>query len=135
MAAHTPGPWVTDAEVEHQSVLGPDGILVADCAIFGGPTVGKARSAHICASNARLIAAAPDYAEAAGLAITALSFALEHAINERDDVAAAQYSAARNALIWADNKRTGRNVPAMKDVTPARTPLTSRAAVTKAEGR
>lgn len=53
----TPGPWRTDPECGDQSVLGPDGYMVADCAIFslrkGAP------SGERCASNARLIAAAP----------------------------------------------------------------------------
>lgn len=31
---HTPTPWKTDPDVEHESVIGPDGNLVADCAIF-----------------------------------------------------------------------------------------------------
>lgn len=55
---HTPGPWETDHETEDQSVLGPDGFMVADCAIFslmkGAPTEDR------CRANARLIAAAPD---------------------------------------------------------------------------
>lgn len=55
---HTPGPWVTDAECGNESVLGPDGFMVADCAIFsmrkGAPTEERNRA------NARLIAAAPE---------------------------------------------------------------------------
>lgn len=35
MSKHTPGPWSTDPEAENQTVLGPDGFIVADCAIFG----------------------------------------------------------------------------------------------------
>lgn len=58
---HTPGPWRTDAEVEHQGVLGPDGYMVADCAIFsmhkGAPTSER------CTANARLIASAPGMAD------------------------------------------------------------------------
>lgn len=57
-AKHTPGPWETYHECGDESVLGPDGFMVADCAIFslrpGAPTVER------CRANARLIAAAPD---------------------------------------------------------------------------
>lgn len=56
--AHTPGPWTTNPEVEHQAVLGPDGFIVADCAIFsfrpGAPTSER------CTANGHLVAAAPD---------------------------------------------------------------------------
>lgn len=34
MAEHTPTPWKTDAEVGHEAILGPDGLMVADCSIF-----------------------------------------------------------------------------------------------------
>ncbi|KKL85718.1 hypothetical protein LCGC14_1951910 [marine sediment metagenome] len=57
MAEHTPSPWVTDPEVNHQAVLGPDGFMVADCSIVSlranGPTN------ETCAANACLIATAP----------------------------------------------------------------------------
>jgi len=114
MTTRAHGSW----EVAH-TIRTPDGFR---CRVVGSDgriaAIVHGRTAGECEAAARLIAAAPDYAEAAGLAITALSFALEHAINKRDDVAAAQYSAARKALIWADNQRTGRDTPTMKDVTP-----------------
>jgi hypothetical protein len=56
---HTAGPWVTDPEVEHEAVLGADGKMVADCAIFG-PGLSQKRNI----ANARLIAAAPELLEA-----------------------------------------------------------------------
>lgn len=59
--AFTPGPWQTDAECGDESVLGPDGAMVADCAIFG---MRVNRTEHINRANARLIAAAPDMYEA-----------------------------------------------------------------------
>ena len=49
MSAHTPGPWSTDPDVGHESVLGPDGTLTP-----------KAPSLERCRANARLIAAAPE---------------------------------------------------------------------------
>ena len=58
MSAHTPGPWSTDPDVGHESVLGPDGILLADCSICT-PTP-EAASLERCRANARLIAAAPE---------------------------------------------------------------------------
>ncbi len=60
-AQHTPGPWSTDPDTMHQSVLDANGVMVADCAIFG---IGleDSRSDRACEENARLIAAAPDMA-------------------------------------------------------------------------
>ena len=59
---HTPGPWRTDSDLGHEQVLGPDGIIEADCSIFAmvknGPTPERNRA------NARLIAAAPELLEA-----------------------------------------------------------------------
>src|SRR5690606_2504796 len=49
--AFTPGPWQTDAECGDESVLGPDGAMVADCAIFG---MRVNRTEHINRANARL---------------------------------------------------------------------------------
>lgn len=62
-AAHTPSPWRTDPESEHQWVLGADGGQVADCAIFLSPEFGQ-RTDAINQANARLIAAAPELYEA-----------------------------------------------------------------------
>lgn len=57
-AKHTALPWSTDPETENQSVLGPDGFLVADCAIFGFGEIAEQRSNEICTSNAHLIVTA-----------------------------------------------------------------------------
>ncbi len=54
---HTPGPWKTNPKVMHQAVLGPDGYMVADCAIFGGI---KAPTSERCTANGHLVSAAPD---------------------------------------------------------------------------
>lgn len=70
-------------------------------------------------ANARLIAAAPDYDAAAGLAITALAFEQERAHRAGDELAYRQITTAKNALIAAQNKARGRGQPAMRDVTPA----------------
>jgi len=55
---HTPGPWTANPEVEYQAVLGPDGFMVADCAIFsfhpGSPTSER------CTANGHLVSAAPE---------------------------------------------------------------------------
>lgn len=60
-AAHTPGPWVvdeTDVRDEAQAILcDRNGLVVADAHL--GARGGE------CEANARLIAAAPDYAEVA----------------------------------------------------------------------
>lgn len=53
---HTPGPWVTDAHVRNEMVLGPDGAYVADCCILAS---GNRRTGEVNAANARLISAAP----------------------------------------------------------------------------
>jgi hypothetical protein len=58
----TPGPWRTDEETEHQSVLGPDGYMVADCAIFAMEK--DAPTSDRCTANARIIAAVPEMLEA-----------------------------------------------------------------------
>lgn len=124
---HTPGPWT----IEKAHSGGAGYRVVSDAA--GYPNDGWNVAAEIIGpdrdANARLIAAAPDYARAAGLAITALSFALERAQREGDELAFAQISEAKQALIEADDKRTGRGQRQMIDVTPRR------AAVAKVEGR
>ena len=117
MAAHTPGPFSAKGKYVF---AGRD--CIAICYTGNAPE-------ERMEANARLFAAAPDYAAASSLAIAALSFALEQAIRENDFVAILQYSAAKDALIAADNKRTGRGQTVMKDVTP------TRAALAKAEGK
>lgn len=61
-APWTPGPWRLDPEANDEAVIGSRGFMVADCCIFsarkGAPTDAENRA------NARLIAAAPDLAEA-----------------------------------------------------------------------
>ncbi len=59
--AHTPGPWATARGFEGQTVVGSDGVLVADCSIID--RLGQ-RTGPECTANARLIAAAPDLLEA-----------------------------------------------------------------------
>jgi len=70
-AKHTPGPWTTDPEVGHESVIDGEGRLIADCAIFGH---GFKRELNV--ANARLISAAPDL-------LTALRIVQVAAINQR----------------------------------------------------
>lgn len=59
---HTPGPWATDAEFLDETVLGADGIMVADCTITVSRKFGS-RTDAINRANARLIAAAPELVE------------------------------------------------------------------------
>lgn len=60
MSKHTPGPWRQSYCCGGQNVIGPDGIMVADCAIFYcGPEANDKRSDDENVANARLIAAAP----------------------------------------------------------------------------
>lgn len=53
----TERPWTTDPETEHEGVLGPDGVLVADCSIFVNPSFGH-RSQASNRANAELIVTA-----------------------------------------------------------------------------
>ena len=55
---YTPGPWRTDPEFDRQTVLGREGTMVADCAIFG-----IARKQREMQTNATLIALAPAMAD------------------------------------------------------------------------
>ena len=57
--AHTTGPWRTDPEFNHELVLGPDGIAVADCSIFSLAEGGRITTPERSQANARLIAASP----------------------------------------------------------------------------
>lgn len=53
---HTPGPWHAGEYEEYdQAVIGPAGIMVADCSIYH-----ETRSIETNQANARLIAAAPE---------------------------------------------------------------------------
>lgn len=90
----TPGPWAVGSahDNEHQAVFGPNGGMVADCAIFGF----GASPDEVCTANAKLIEAAPD-----------LYAALVNALAEHDQTAGvsadpAHWStAARAALAQA----------------------------------
>ena len=70
-AVHTPGPWTTDPECGNETVLGSDGIMVADCSI----TVLHVtyRTYAIDRANARLVAAAPDLLAACESALKRLA--------------------------------------------------------------
>lgn len=46
----TPGPWTTDEDVEHEAVLGADGVYVADCCICH-----VKRTTTACRANAAFI--------------------------------------------------------------------------------
>jgi len=126
-AKHTPGPWAIEQPWSgFSSIKGGDGKLVFGIAA-GAPD--EKRPDSECEANARLIAAAPDLDAAAGLAITALAFEQEKAIEREDPIAYAQITGAKNALIAAQDKVRGRNtLPEMLDITPRR------AAITKATG-
>ena len=71
--AFTPGPWTADPEFDYQSVLGPDGVQVADCSITVNPRYGK-RTNEINEANARLVAAAPDLLEALKMARDCIAY-------------------------------------------------------------
>ena len=76
----TPGPWAVDPDGDCGSiVLATDGIMVADCNIFGFPI--NARPPEINAANASLVAAAPDLYEACKIAATAEIFGVDGIID------------------------------------------------------
>jgi hypothetical protein len=126
----TPGPWSCSGKIDQ--VDGYD-LWCGSIAPVSAPKyrgeIARVQSAdHIggisaieALANARLLAAAPEFDAAAGLAITALSFAVETYQRANDAVALAQTLAAKEALIAAQNKARGRE-PQMRDVTPSRTP-------------
>lgn len=95
---HTPGPWETDPEFEHQTVLGPDGFVVADCAIFGFGEIAEARHEDVCRANARLVAAAPDLLAA----LTALDQVLDLDPDEESVAAFAKQLGIENPSSLAD---------------------------------
>ena len=93
---YTPGPWRTSDEFNHESVVGPDRRMVADCAVLpvaGGDGLEANRS------NARLIAAAPDMAEALKACIDALRNLGAH--QSPNMIGAAALTEARAALAKA----------------------------------
>lgn len=75
---------------------------------------------------ARLMVSARELDAAAGIAITALAFAQEDAQRRGDAVAYAQNTAAKEALIAAQNKARGRGLE-MTDVTPQRAAISATA--------
>ena len=92
IAGATKGVWKVDPDpdCEHQNVLGPDGYMVADCAIFslrkGAP------SSERCTANARAIALTPLLAAVARDAAALQQAEVDYST---DSVA---WIAARNAL-------------------------------------
>lgn len=124
--AHTPGPWrfKTAANGDCGISAGGTGVFAE---VFADIRHAGEDARDEATNNARLIAAAPELDAAAGPAITALSFAQERAFNERDTVAYDQITAAKDALIAAQDKARGRDSK-MVDVTPPR------AAIAKATG-
>ena len=91
----THGPWVNDPDGGCGSiVLGPDGIMVADCNIFGFPL--NARPPEINAANARLVAAAPCLYEACKIAAKAEVYGVDGIIDL--DVLEIVIDAARAAI-------------------------------------
>ena len=84
--AHTPGPWHSESAFGDQTVEGPDGFMVADCAVMG--LQDGAPSEEQCEANARLIAAAPALLEALVVADRVLR-KLKYFGEERDTIIAA----------------------------------------------
>jgi hypothetical protein len=119
-ASFTPGPWRDSNPTEAFGLVWGASYPVADCCCNNAHSTEQR-------ANARLIAAAPDYDAAAGLAITALAFAAETYQRAGDAVALAQTMQAKEALIAAQNKARGRNQTTMRNVTP-------RPAIAKANG-
>lgn len=117
-ASHTPGPWIYDGHspgMVHAAVPVCDGnTLVAS--VYGADP--NCHADDLMRANARLIAAAPTMYAAIGPAITALAFAQERAAWEKDGIALAQITAAKNGLIAAHNAAMGRDVANMIDITP-----------------
>lgn len=85
-AAHTPGPWVHDADCAGR-ILGPDGVVV--CAVYG--SMARAQEDDC---NQRLIAAAPDMLDAL------VARALEDDCNQRLIAAAPDLLAALELLVF-----------------------------------
>jgi hypothetical protein len=79
---HTPGPWATDPECGDRGVLGPDGLLVADCMCFD-PSL--ARSAEINRANAAFIVRARNAHEA-------LVAALEELVDRTKNIGESKFS-------------------------------------------
>lgn len=119
--AHTPGPL--EARCVQTNSRRPFAVIDPNAPHGDGIVAG-----FLSEADAHLYAAAPDLNAAAALAITALAFAQETYQRAGDAVALAQTTAAKNALIAAQDKARGRE-PQMRDVTP------KRAAVARAEGR
>lgn len=122
----TPGPWKASrarkssnfggwvAFVQYVTGSAATG-AVTIAKVTGGPTDDR----HVAEVNARFIAATHDLDAAAGLAITALAFAQETYQRDGYTSAFAQTTAAKEALIAAQNKARGPE-PKMRDVTPVK---------------
>lgn len=124
MKLYTKGPWA--AQLHHPVRMG--GRTYAMITSMTAPAIVPVGSVVLgvegCSqqegrANAHLIAAAPELDAAAGMAITALSFAAERYQQDGDAIAFAQTIAAKEALIAAQNKALGVR-PQMRDVTPQR---------------
>ncbi len=122
MSAHTPGPWVSGGG--RLVRVFPHGSQSPICGVHRrGVHLGREVPAETEA-NANLIAAAPDLDAAASLAITALAFAQERYARDGDELAFAQTTQAKDALVAAQNKARGRE-PKMRDVTPPTSNVTT----------
>lgn len=102
----TPGPWQTDPECGHESVLGPNGAMVADCAIFGLSKQFRARGGDNVA-NAHLIAAAPDLYEALAALVSSITAITGDGGRRSWSVNAARLAEAYDASIPALSKARG----------------------------
>lgn len=91
MSTFTPGPWKTDADCADESVLAADGLMVADCAIFGSAVEGK-RPDGFRTANARLISASPEMYEALIVLTGAL---VEHAPHAQISIRTGQAALAK----------------------------------------
>ena len=115
---HTPGPWRLQFLGNYDADLIHKGTFAGINAGSGAPGKLDADEFATWEADCRLIAAAPDYDAAAGLAITALAFEQERAQRAGDELAYRQITTAKNALIAAQNKARGEQ-PEMRDVTPS----------------
>lgn len=102
---HTPRPWKTDHELGNQSVLGPDGVQVADCSITCNPKFGK-RTDEINEANARLIASAPDLLKALDEAEDLLGF---------HEGSAEKMTETGHPVVWVNNEDLERVLKSIRE--------------------
>ena len=95
--AQTTGPWRTDPEFDHELVLGPDGIAVADCSIFSPLEGGRITTPERSQANARLIAAAPDMLKALKSALARLDNGYRLSLEEQRAAAERLHAAIAKA--------------------------------------